>query len=83
MNVSHENIDFLKEFIKTKPFVVLECNKNIGSAIISHSLLDSLANEHLNGNNTYLLLNSDPTIQTVNYIINKLKFSKCKLHLHL
>ena len=42
MNLFNENLHYLKFFIKTKPFIIMECDKNIGSAIISTYLMDTL-----------------------------------------
>jgi hypothetical protein len=46
-NITPNQTVHLKEFLHTKPFSIIQCDKNIGSAIVSHSLLDQLCNKHL------------------------------------
>ena len=47
-------------FIAEKPFSVIQCDKNIGLAIISNNLLHELCTQHLSYNKTYLKLDSNP-----------------------
>jgi hypothetical protein len=44
---SISQIQYLFKFNKSKPFTVLECDKNIGSAIISNELYDDLVIQFL------------------------------------
>ena len=41
-NISTTQLNHLKNFIYTKPFSVIQCDKNIGTAIISNSLLKKI-----------------------------------------
>ena len=59
-NLSNKQIKVLKKFYKERPFCVLPCDKNIGSAIISNELMIQLGMENLNDKNTYLQLESNP-----------------------
>ena len=42
-NLNKKQINSIKYFSKHKPFKIVELDKNIGSAIISNELYDSLA----------------------------------------
>ena len=45
-NISNQTFH-LKEFLRTEPFSIIQCDKNIGSANVSHNLLDQLCVNHL------------------------------------
>jgi hypothetical protein len=68
LNMSMNDILFLKKFKNEKPFEIVQCDKNIGSAIISHELHDKLVLEHLSDSNTYKLISYDPLDSTVSKI---------------
>ena len=36
-NISSNHLHFLKKFINTKPFKIIQCDKNIGTAIVSYT----------------------------------------------
>ena len=56
----------IKEFISKKPFIVANCNKNIGWAILENNIYDRKAFEHLQENqDTYKQLNENPIDQTI------------------
>ncbi|CAF1102253.1 unnamed protein product, partial [Brachionus calyciflorus] len=55
VNISQEQITALNYFIKNKPFVVLEADKNVGCCIISRELEVNLALEHLNDSSIYTI----------------------------
>ncbi len=62
----------IKTFIKNKPFKVVSCDKNVGSAIISHELYHSLSILHLDDKKNFTLLSEDPLELTQTIINNKL-----------
>jgi predicted GIY-YIG superfamily endonuclease len=72
LNMNLNDILFLKKFVKNKPFEIVNCDKNIGSAIISHELYDKLVYEHLIDSNTYKLINYDPLDSIITKINNSL-----------
>ena len=63
-NISTTQLNHLKNFIYTKPFSVIQCDKNIGTAIISNSLLKKLCYDHLSNNKVYTKLVHNPLKQT-------------------
>jgi hypothetical protein len=78
-NLSQKQLNTLKSFKLKKPFLVVELDKNIGSAIISYNLYDQLVYEHLNNTNIYEELNSNPlnnTIDKIKKVLNGLTLSK-------
>jgi len=46
-NITKEEYFVLTRFLINKPFKVVECDKNVGSAIISHNLYDKLCLQYL------------------------------------
>jgi hypothetical protein len=77
-NLSSYQIFVLKKFLREKPFKIIQCDKNIGTAFISESLHDQLIIEHLSDSNTYKELKADPlpttcgVIETtINYLIKE------------
>jgi len=46
-NISKEEYFVFSNFLTFKPFKVVECDKNVGSAIISHKLYDELCLKNL------------------------------------
>ena len=72
-NLNLDQVYFLNKFIKTRPFCIVECDKNIGSAIISNQLISKLGREHLDDNLTYSCLTFDPLNNTINKINDKLQ----------
>ncbi len=78
-NLNNDEIKYLFEFIKTKPFKVIDTDKNVGLAIISNDLYDSLVFSHLNNSNTYTLIdnfNLDDIVFNINDALLDLKISK-------
>jgi hypothetical protein len=74
-NITPNQTVHLKEFLHTKPFSIIQCDKNIGSAIVSHSLLDQLCNKHLQNRDIYQQLQYDPLLEISNTIESKLNYS--------
>jgi hypothetical protein len=74
LNISNSQKDSLLKFYKNKPFMVLQCDKNVGSIIISNEDFLNIANNYLNENKkTYIQLNEDPLKDIIKNINNKLK----------
>ena len=70
-NLDNKQINILLEFKKKNPFVILQCDKNIGSMLISHDNLIKLANDHLSSSETYFKLQSNE----INAICDKINSS--------
>ena len=68
LNLSNEQIEVLIKFLKEKQFVICPCDKNVGFAILSKELYHNLSLDHLNSNNTYEKLESDPLKATLNIL---------------
>ena len=73
-NITPNQTFHLKEFLRTKPFSIIQCDKNIGSAIVSHSLLGQLCNQHLQNRDIYQQLQYDPLLEISNTIQSKLNY---------
>ena len=75
-NLSIDQKQCLKDFVKNKPFKILNCDKNVGTILISNSLFLKLSNEHLFMiNSPYIKLEFDPlnnAIENINSILNDL-----------
>ena len=67
-NLLSSQIYYLNEFTKNRPFSILEADKNIGSVILSNELLDKLVYDHLSDIKTYIPLDVDPLMDTVDRI---------------
>jgi hypothetical protein len=68
-NLNSKEIFNIKNFIKNRPFQVIQCDKNIGLAIVSNDLTNKLSLEHLNDVTTYREIKTNPLKET-NIIIN-------------
>jgi hypothetical protein len=71
-NISITDFYKIKDFIKKKPFKILNCDKNIGSAIISHELFLKISYIHLDDRTNFSTLESDPLDSTTKLISDKL-----------
>ena len=71
-NLSEDNIYSLRKFHQEKPFIVLQCDKNIGSAIISHENYKTICEQLLSDNSTYIPIINDPLEDTNNLITSVL-----------
>ena len=74
-NLSEKQLFFLKKFVTGKAnFMILQCDKNVGSLIISKSDHDILMKENLEANNvTYKSLSDNPLKITIEKINSTLK----------
>ena len=68
-NLSYDLLECLFTFVKDKPFVVAECDKNIGLSILDHATYDNFCFSLLNDIETYSLIESDP-FETINSNLN-------------
>lgn len=71
-NLSFEQLQTIKQFKSEKPFIITECDKNIGSAIISRETYSTLASNLLNDDKIYEVIPFDPLQNCVNSISNSL-----------
>jgi len=77
-NLSFEQINCIKEFRKNKPFKVVNCDKNVGWAIIDNNLYNKIGLEYLEKNKNYFKpLNNNPSNETIEKIEKDLD-SLCK-----
>ena len=81
VNINRDELYYLKTFIKEKPFTVLECDKNIGLAIIDSTEYNNLCEKMLNDSNTYKKLEFNPLIETVDQITKTLSDLKKLKHI--
>jgi hypothetical protein len=72
LNMNLNDILFLKKFKNENPFEVVQCDKNVGCAIISHELLNKLTMDHLSDIDTYKLIDIDPKETLISQINKKL-----------
>jgi hypothetical protein len=78
-NLNLSQIQILKKFCKSRPFKVVELDKNVGSAILSHELYNKLTYDHLNNPDVYLRLDNDPLMNlkdNLRFELNSLYYSK-------
>ena len=78
-NLTSKQLHEMKRFLREKPFSVIQCDKNIGMAIISNDLLDSLCVSHLSDIKIYVKLDSNPindTIISLRNILHELQKEK-------
>ncbi|CAF1074569.1 unnamed protein product, partial [Brachionus calyciflorus] len=73
VNISIELKNSLNRFLKEKPFQILQCDKNVGSLLISHDDFYSLAFDHLNNPELYQQIDENPLENMVNNINSTLK----------
>jgi hypothetical protein len=73
-NLEYSKLISIQKFNLKKYFKVLDCDKNIGAAIISNELFNSISLDHLNSCSSYKKLDSNPLSNTISLINDKLKF---------
>ena len=64
LNLSLNELRAISLYKKEKPFVVAECDKNIGIAIVPNQIYNSLVISHLSNTSIYLPLLNDPLEST-------------------
>ena len=52
-NLSKDEIVSLKSFCRSKPFKIVETDKNTGIAVLSHKLYDSIVSKNLSNDKVY------------------------------
>ncbi|CAF0778789.1 unnamed protein product [Brachionus calyciflorus] len=72
-NLSKDQLDDLLFFIKYKPFIVCENDKNLGFSIVSKENYEYLCNIHLNDEESYEVIRNDPLEDCIDKI-NKTLF---------
>ena len=71
-NFIYRQYEALLSFKKNKSFTIIDCDKNVGSAIISNDLYNDSVLNYLNTDPAYRELDHDPLANTVNLINNTL-----------
>lgn len=66
------NFNTLLNFKKEKNFKIINCDKNIGNAILSNELYLNEINNFLTNDDTYILLEENPLLYTINIINQRL-----------
>jgi hypothetical protein len=67
-NLSSEQFEAIKDFLKKKPFMVCDCDKNIGVAIVSHEIYNELCYTHLNDKKNFIEIEENP-LQSIELMI--------------
>ena len=62
-NLSKTQINNLKKYIKSKPFKVCDTDKNVGLAVLSNKLYDSLVIKELSNNEVYEEFSNDQNLE--------------------
>ena len=70
MNISFSELKCMKDFIRNKPFKIIDCDKNIGICFISNTNYDKFVTDNLSDTNTYKILELDP-LDNIKLKINK------------
>ena len=68
INLTLEEFNFFKKYVKEKPFKVIDCDKNVGLCIIDNKVYDEFVLEQLNNTTNYLSIPSNPLSSTINLI---------------
>ena len=63
INLSNTQLFYLKKYCKEKPFIITQCDKNIGTAIISKEDYIKISDSHLNDINTYEEIFYNPLVE--------------------
>ena len=82
-NITNQEAFYIKNYLRVKPFKIVECDKNVGMCIIKNEVYDNLVVSHLSSSITYQEIDNDPlwncntTIKnTINYLIKIKAISK-------
>ena len=74
-NLTAKQKETLHHYVRYKPFKIIQCDKNVGSMLITHDDHNKLAFDHLLNNNTYKEVNNlefDSIYEKINSTINNL-----------
>ena len=80
-NLNHSQLRALLFFKKTRPFKVIDCDKNVGCAIISNDFYNESVYNYLNSDPTYEVISSNPLKKTVTNINQNLKLLLSNSHI--
>jgi len=69
-NLTNEEFKYFKQYIKEKPFKVIDCDKNVGLCLINGDIYNDFVLEQLNLTENYFPILSDP-LETTSSFINK------------
>ena len=72
-NISFTQLKYLMKFKKEKNFKIINCDKNVGNAIISNDLYIFCAVDYLNTDSSFINLSNNPWQETVNHITQQIK----------
>ena len=81
-NLNKNHLDSIYKFSRNKPFKIVECDKNIGSAIISNDFYDKLVLENLDNSRVYKEIFNNPLDNVVSEIKEKLSFLLLNKHIN-
>ena len=81
-NLNKSQLETIYKFSQKNPFKILECDKNIGSAIISNELYDSLVIDNLSNSNNYKQLEYNPLSEVISNIKKHLLILFNDKHIH-
>lgn len=74
-NISKSQCNTINDFLKLKPFKILQCDKNIGFILISNENFKKLTEKHLfSSSSTYINLTVNPLNETINNVNSNLLF---------
>ena len=74
-NLTAKQKETLHHYVRYKPFKIIQCDKNVGSMLITHDDHNKLAFDHLLNNNTYKEVNNlefDSIYEKINSTIKNL-----------
>jgi hypothetical protein len=58
-NITYEQLKIISIFQKNKPFKIIDCDKNVGLALISNDIYEANVRKYLAQDSTYTLINTD------------------------
>ena len=58
LNLNENEIYFLKEFVRKKPFKITDCDKNVGICIMSNEIYNSLVLNQLSNSSIYVKIDN-------------------------
>lgn len=80
-NISIDEFKSIFYFLKNNPFTITECDKNIGTAIISNELYKELSLKHLSNSIYYETIDLNPLNSTQLIIKNELNYLFSNKHI--
>ena len=77
-NISYTQLKYLIKFLKEKTFTIINCDKNVGNALISNDLYQKQTLDYIKNDSSFLLLNYNPldeVTKRINDVISNLKLN--------